>query len=78
MTTPTLRVLVLDDNPHDRQLTLREMRKEFPDVEAIEPLDDGEFREALEWRHEIGRAADGSGGTLLSGARSPSPFRPLP
>ena len=48
MAAPTLRVLVLDDNPHDRQLTLRELRKEFPDVEAIEPLDDGEFRGALQ------------------------------
>ena len=48
MAAPSLRVLVLDDNPHDRQLTLRELRKEFPDVEAIEPLDDGGFRDALE------------------------------
>jgi len=47
MSAATLRALVLDDNPHDRQLTLRELRKEFPDVEALEPLDDGEFREAL-------------------------------
>jgi len=47
MTAPTLRVLVLDDNPHDRQLTLRELRKQFPDVEAIEPLDDGGLSDAL-------------------------------
>jgi len=47
MTDSNLRVLVLDDNPHDRQLTLRELHKEFPDVEAMEPLDDGEFRAAL-------------------------------
>ena len=47
MAGPMLRVLVLDDNPHDRQLTLRELRKEFPDVEAVEPLDDGQFRRAL-------------------------------
>ena len=47
MAGPLLRVLVLDDNPHDRQLTLRELRKEFPEVEAIEPLDDGQFRQAL-------------------------------
>ena len=47
MTAPTLRVLVLDDNPHDRQLTLRQLRKQFPDVEAIEPLDDAGFRDAL-------------------------------
>ncbi|MGH8179482.1 MAG: sensor histidine kinase [Steroidobacteraceae bacterium] len=47
MAGPMLRVLVLDDNPHDRQLTLRELRREFPDVEAVEPLDDGQFRKAL-------------------------------
>src|SRR5215469_8170682 len=47
MPAATFRALVLDDNPHDRQLTLRELRKEFPDVEALEPLDNGEFREAL-------------------------------
>ena len=47
MSAPAFRALVLDDNPHDRQLTLRELRKEFPDVEALEPLDDSEFREAL-------------------------------
>ena len=47
MAAAILRVLVLDDNPHDRQLTLRELRKEFPGVEAVEPLDDGEFRQAL-------------------------------
>ena len=46
MTSPR-RVLLLDDNPHDRSLTLRELRKEFPDVQAIEPLDDQEFRRAL-------------------------------
>jgi signal transduction histidine kinase len=39
--------MVLDDNPHDRQLTLRELRKEYSDAEVVEPLDDGEFREAL-------------------------------
>jgi len=47
MAASPLLVLVLDDNPHDRQLTLRELRKEFPDVEAMEPIDDKEFREAL-------------------------------
>ena len=47
MAAAILRVLVLDDNPHDRQLTLRELHKEFPEVDAMEPLDDAEFREAL-------------------------------
>lgn len=42
-----LRVLILDDNPHDRQLTLRELRKEFQDLEVIEPVDDGEFKGSL-------------------------------
>ena len=46
MTAP-LRVLLLDDNPHDRSLTLRELRKEFSDVQANEPLDDKQFRQAL-------------------------------
>jgi signal transduction histidine kinase len=48
MSPATFRALVLDDNPHDRQLTLRELRKEFPDVEALEPLDNDEFRDALQ------------------------------
>lgn len=48
MVVSKLRALVLDDNPHDRDLTLRELRKEFPVVEAVEPLDNGEFRQALE------------------------------
>jgi signal transduction histidine kinase len=39
--------MVLDDNPHDRQLTLRELRKEFPNTQAVEPLNEGAFREAL-------------------------------
>ena len=47
MPASTLRALVLDDNPYDRQLTLRELHKEFPDIEVLEPLDDCEFREAL-------------------------------
>lgn len=45
--TFVLHALILDDNPHDRQLALRELRKEFPSLAAIEPLDDGQFRAAL-------------------------------
>lgn len=47
MAGSTLRVLLLDDNPHDRDLTRRELRKEFPDLQSIEPLDESEFRHAL-------------------------------
>jgi len=45
--TAPLQVLLLDDNPHDRELTLRELRKEFPDLQAGEPIDEQEFRAAL-------------------------------
>jgi CheY-like chemotaxis protein len=48
MSSTTLRILLLDDNPHDRQLTLRELRKEFPGVHVIEPLDDAQSRQALQ------------------------------
>jgi signal transduction histidine kinase len=48
MSSTTLRVLLLDDNPHDRDLTRRELCKEFSDVRAIQPLDDIEFRRALQ------------------------------
>jgi len=48
MSSATLRILLLDDNPHDRELTRRELYKEFSDVHAIEPLDDVEFRRALQ------------------------------
>ncbi|HEY3784430.1 MAG TPA: ATP-binding protein [Steroidobacteraceae bacterium] len=47
MPSSTLHVLLLDDNPHDRELTLRELRKEYPGLSAIEPLDEGDFRRAL-------------------------------
>lgn len=47
MPSPTLRVLLLDDNPHDRDLTRRELRKEYSDLRAVEPLDEPEFRNAL-------------------------------
>jgi signal transduction histidine kinase len=42
-----LQILLLDDNPHDRELTVRELRKDFPDLQTQEPLDDAEFRQAL-------------------------------
>jgi signal transduction histidine kinase len=47
MSTGPLRILLLDDNPHDRQLTLRELEKEFPDAQATEPIDVEEFHRAV-------------------------------
>jgi signal transduction histidine kinase len=48
MSSPPLRILLLDDNPHDRELTRRELRKEFPHVHTLEPLDDAQFRQNLQ------------------------------
>jgi signal transduction histidine kinase len=47
VSTGPLRVLLLDDNPHDRQLTMRELEKEFPGVLATEPIDDEQFQRAV-------------------------------
>jgi signal transduction histidine kinase len=47
VSTGPLRVLLLDDNPHDRQLTMRELEKEFPGVLATEPIDDDHFQAAV-------------------------------
>jgi len=43
-----LRVLLIDDDPDDRLLALRELRKEFPDIEAIEIKEGRELEQALE------------------------------
>ncbi len=43
-----MRVLVLDDNPDDRQLVLRELDALFPGADAVEPLDLAAFEAALE------------------------------
>ncbi|MDB6103902.1 MAG: cph1 [Gammaproteobacteria bacterium] len=48
MSSTMLRILLLDDNPHDRELTRRELDKEFSDVHTVEPLDDAQFRRALQ------------------------------
>src|SRR4051794_35469826 len=42
-----MRVLFLDDDPDARALALRALRKEFPDAEAVEPVDMAEFEAAL-------------------------------
>ena len=39
MSLDHLRILLLDDNPHDRPLTLRELQKQFPAGQASEPID---------------------------------------
>ena len=48
----TLQVLIIDDNPDDRVLILRELRHEFPDLEAEEPIDSRDLEDALQ-RHKF-------------------------
>lgn len=43
-----LRVLIADDNPDDRLLTIRQMRKEFPNLEALEIVNADDFERTME------------------------------
>ncbi len=44
----TLRVLLIDDNPDDRILTIRELKQEFDDLEVEQIVDSQTFVQALE------------------------------
>ncbi len=44
----SLRILIVDDNPNDRTLALREVKKLFPQLQAWEISDETSFVEALE------------------------------
>lgn len=45
---PPLRILVIDDNPDDRQLVLHELHALFPGADAVEPADLAAFEAALD------------------------------
>lgn len=43
-----MRILVIDDNPDDRELVLREVESLFPEADVVQPTDIAEFEAALE------------------------------
>ncbi len=43
-----IRILIIDDNPDDRALTIRELNREFPDMEVEEVVNADDFRQALD------------------------------
>jgi FixJ family two-component response regulator len=43
----TLKVLLVDDSPHDRGMVRRELRQEFPDIQFQEVTNESEFGQAL-------------------------------
>lgn len=43
-----LKILLVDDNPDDRFLTIRELRREYPDVHVVQVTDEAVFRRALQ------------------------------
>lgn len=44
-------ILIVDDDPDDRMLVIRELRKEFSNVEITEVIDQGSFERALHQPH---------------------------
>ncbi len=49
----SVRVLVIDDNPDDRLLALRELRREFPNLQAIEIGNSRELSAGLETVYDL-------------------------
>ena len=43
-----LHILLIDDNPDDRSLTIRELRRELPDVQVEEVIDSEDLSKSLE------------------------------
>ena len=43
----TLRIVLVDDNPDDRALVIRELRREYPALEVVEIIDNASFAKAL-------------------------------
>ena len=45
---PLQNIVIIDDNPDDRLLAIRELGKEFSDLQILEIIDAKEFVSALE------------------------------
>lgn len=48
MKNSVLRILLIDDNPDDRSLVIRELRREFPNVQVTQIIEDQGFSRELE------------------------------
>jgi PAS domain S-box-containing protein len=48
---PPIRILLVDDNPDDRALVIRELRREFPNSQIEQIIDANTFEEALRSPH---------------------------
>lgn len=48
MKNSILRILLIDDNPDDRSLVIRELRREFPNLQVTQIIEDQGFAQELE------------------------------
>ncbi len=48
MMSETIKIMIVDDNPDDRSLAIREIKRNFRDVEVNEIVDSNELKDALE------------------------------
>jgi two-component sensor histidine kinase len=76
------RILVVDDNPDDRELVRRELDVLFPEAKIVEPNDLAEFQTALEEAEPVLVVTDldlhwSNGGVILSAAKARYPACPV-
>ncbi|WP_290623331.1 PAS domain S-box protein [Archaeoglobus sp. UBA231] len=77
-----MRLLIADDNPDDRHLAVRELRKHFGDLEVVEILSENDLKKALEnFNFDIVltdyRLRWGTGFDVLNAVRKVSPYTPV-
>jgi len=77
-----MRILIADDNPDDRILAVRELKKEFADLEVVEILSKEDLEKALENFNFDAVITDyrlrwGTGFDVLKAVKQVSPFTPV-